>query len=105
MDSDLAEANRHVNAQHGLNLVQYYKMASGKGSKGNMKMLTTVIIEKCGTLLDVTIASQLYHGTEVVKLTDIYCIYRGLVRSLSLQVSHLLELHHDVTRALLRAFE
>ena len=45
VDSDLAEANRHVNAQHGLNLVQYYKMASGKGSKGNMKMLTTVIIE------------------------------------------------------------
>ena len=37
VDSSLAEANRHVNGQHGLNLVQYYKMASGKGSKGNVK--------------------------------------------------------------------
>ena len=34
VDCDLAEANRHVNAEHGLNLVQYYKMASGKVSRG-----------------------------------------------------------------------
>ena len=30
LDCSLAEANRHCNSQHGINLVQYYKMASGK---------------------------------------------------------------------------
>ena len=30
LDASLAEANRHCNSQHGINLVQYYKMASGK---------------------------------------------------------------------------
>ena len=29
-DCSLAEANRHCNSEHGINLVQYYKMASGK---------------------------------------------------------------------------
>ena len=36
LDSNLAEANRHMNAEHGLNLVQYYKMASGKVGQGNI---------------------------------------------------------------------
>ena len=45
LDSNLAEANRHVNAEHGLNLVQYYKMASGKVGKGNMwKIFNSVTI-------------------------------------------------------------
>ena len=32
LDCSLAEANRHSNSQHGINLVQYYKMVSGKST-------------------------------------------------------------------------
>ena len=31
----LAEANRHCNSQHGINLVQYYKMASDRTTGSN----------------------------------------------------------------------
>ena len=33
-ESSLAEANRHCHNVHGVNLIQYYKMVSGK-SQGN----------------------------------------------------------------------
>ena len=46
LDSDLAEANRHVNAEHELNILQYYKMASGKVSKGTLrKYFSSVTID------------------------------------------------------------
>ena len=35
LNCSLAEANRHCNSQHGINLVQYYKMASGRSTGSN----------------------------------------------------------------------